>query len=156
VQVKVEVNPVLRGTVYPPERRQPSPEVQAHFGFAEVPVLAVPDLYAGKLVAALDRQHPRDLYDVRLFRQQARLTREVHLAFLVYLISHDRPLHEVLRPRFRDIQDEFERAFRGMTVDEVPLAALEQARVDLLAQLHAGLTPDDRAFLLSVAQGQPR
>jgi predicted nucleotidyltransferase component of viral defense system len=104
VQIKVEVSPVLRGTVYPPERRQPSPEVQARFGFAEVPVLALPDLYAGKLVAALDRQHPRDQYDLRLFLQQARLTREVVLAFLVYLVSHGRPLHEVLRPRFKDIR----------------------------------------------------
>lgn len=58
VQVKVEVSPVLRGTVYPPELRQPGPEVQARFGFAEVPVLALPDLYAGKLALALDRQHP--------------------------------------------------------------------------------------------------
>lgn len=156
VQIKVEVSPVLRGTVYPPERRQPSPEVQARFGFAEVPMLALPDLYAGKLVAALDRQHPRDLYDVRLFLQQERLTREVALAFLVYLVSHGRPLHEVLRPRFKDIRGEYERAFRGMTVDEVPLEALEQARVDLLERLHTGFTGDDRAFLLSVAEGKPR
>jgi predicted nucleotidyltransferase component of viral defense system len=31
----------------------------------ELPVPAVDELYAGKLVAALDRQHPRDLFDVR-------------------------------------------------------------------------------------------
>lgn len=74
VQVKLEVSPVLRGTVYPPELRQTTPAVQARFGFAEVPVLALPDLYAGKLVAALDRQHPRDLYDVRLFLAQGRLS----------------------------------------------------------------------------------
>ena len=156
VQIKVEVSPVLRGTVYPPERRQPSPEVQARFGFAEVPVLALPDLYAGKLVAALDRQHPRDLYDVRLFLEQERLTHEVRLAFLVYLVSHGRPLHEVLRPRFKDIRGEYEQAFRGMTVNEVPLEALEQSRVDLLDRLHAAFTADDRAFLLSVAESRPR
>ena len=120
------------------------------------PVLALPDLYAGKLVAAFDRQHPRDLYDVRLFLQQERLTREVALAFLVYLVSHGRPLHEVLRPRFKDIRGEYEQAFRGMTVNEVPLEALEQSRVDLLDRLHAAFTADDRAFLLSVAESRPR
>lgn len=155
VQVKVEVSPVLRGTVYPPILRQTTPSVQSRFGFAEVPVLALPDLYAGKLVAALDRQHPRDLYDVRLFLAQDRLSREVVLAFLVYLISHGRPMDEVLRPNFKDLSREYNAAFVGMTVEDVSLAALEQARVDLLSALHAHFTPEDRAFLLSVAQGQP-
>ena len=62
----------------------------------------------------------------------------------------------MLRPRFKDIRGEYERAFRGMTVDEVPLEALEQARVDLLERLHTGFTAEDRAFLLSVAEGRPR
>lgn len=155
VQVKVEVSPVLRGTVYPPGLRRTTPAVQGRFGFVEVPVLALPDLYAGKLVAALDRQHPRDLYDVQLFLAQGRLTREVVLAFLVYLISHGRPPHEVLRPHFKELAREYTMAFVGMTVEEVPLAVLEKARVQLVTELHARLTAEDRAFLLSVAQGEP-
>lgn len=154
-QVKVEVSPVLRGTVSAPQVRQTTPAVQARFGFAEASVLALPELYAGKLVAALDRQHPRDLYDVRLLLAQGELSRETLLAFLVYLISHGRPLDEVLRPNFKDLAAEFNRAFVGMTVDEVPLAALEQARIQLVNELHAGLTEQDRAFLLGVAAGEP-
>lgn len=61
--VKIEVTRVLRGSVYPIETRVVHSEVEAKFGFAEVPVLSFNDLYAGKLCAALDRQHPRDLYD---------------------------------------------------------------------------------------------
>jgi predicted nucleotidyltransferase component of viral defense system len=61
VQIKIEITPVLRGCVYEPANRA----VSAAFGFAEMPVVSMPDLYAGKLVAALDRQHPRDLFDVR-------------------------------------------------------------------------------------------
>lgn len=155
VQVKVEVSPVLRGTVYAPVTRQTTPAVQARFGFAEVPVLALPDLYAGKLVAALDRQHPRDLYDVRLFLAQGRLSREVIVAFLVYLISHGRPIHEVLRPNLKPLAREFETAFTGMTVDPVTLEDLESTRRALISALHSALTAEDRAFLLSVAQGQP-
>lgn len=60
-QVKIEVTPVLRGTVYEPELRGVSASVEQDFGFAETQVVSFSDLYAGKLVAALDRQHPRDL-----------------------------------------------------------------------------------------------
>lgn len=68
---KIEVNTVLRGTVLPVERRSLSPSASALF-LAElsVPSLAVDELYGGKLVAALDRQHPRDLFDVFLLFQK--------------------------------------------------------------------------------------
>jgi predicted nucleotidyltransferase component of viral defense system len=64
--VKVEVSPVLRGSVFPTEQRQLSPKAEAEFGFAKVPLLSFEDLYAGKICATLDRQHPRDLYDIHL------------------------------------------------------------------------------------------
>lgn len=64
-QVKIEVNVVFRGTVLPAERRSLSAKTSDLFGVElEVPILAPDELYAGKLVAALDRQHPRDLFDV--------------------------------------------------------------------------------------------
>jgi predicted nucleotidyltransferase component of viral defense system len=65
VQIKIEVTPVLRGCVYKPAIRTVSAPVEDQFGFAEIQVVSFPDLYAGKIVAALDRQHPRDLFDVR-------------------------------------------------------------------------------------------
>ena len=64
--VKVEVTPVLRGSVFPTEQRQLSPKAEAEFGFARVHLLSFEDLYAGKICATLDRQHPRDLYDIHL------------------------------------------------------------------------------------------
>ncbi|HEX2864259.1 MAG TPA: nucleotidyl transferase AbiEii/AbiGii toxin family protein [Deinococcales bacterium] len=155
VLVKVEVNPVLRGSVYPPERRAARPAVQERFGFAEVLTLAEPDVYAGKLVAALDRQHPRDLFDARLFLEQERFTRPVFDAFLVYLVSHPRPMHELLRPHLKPLRGEFEQAFAGMSARAVSLKDLEETRADLLAAVHAGLTDDDRAFLLGLAEGAP-
>jgi predicted nucleotidyltransferase component of viral defense system len=65
VRIKIEVTPVLRGCVYEPKTRSVSAAVEDQFGFAEIQVVSFADLYAGKLVAALDRQHPRDLFDVR-------------------------------------------------------------------------------------------
>jgi predicted nucleotidyltransferase component of viral defense system len=64
-QVKIEVSPVLRGVVRDPTVMQVTEGVEAAFGFAETNVVSFDDLYAGKLVAALDRQHPRDFFDVR-------------------------------------------------------------------------------------------
>ena len=61
VQIKIEVTPVLRGTVFAPELRGVTPAVEDRFGFAEARMVSLPDLYAGKIAAALDRQHPRDL-----------------------------------------------------------------------------------------------
>jgi predicted nucleotidyltransferase component of viral defense system len=56
------------------------------------------DLYAGKLVAALDRQHPRDLFDVRDLLAAEGITEKLRQAFIVYLLSHHRPMSEVLAP----------------------------------------------------------
>ena len=64
VQIKVEVTPVLRGCVYPPAVMPIVEKAEELFGFAQINTLSFEDLYAGKIAAALDRQHPRDFFDV--------------------------------------------------------------------------------------------
>lgn len=155
-QIKIEVTPVLRGTVFPQKTRAVSEKVQTEFGFAEIAVVSFEDLYGGKLVAALDRQHPRDLYDVRLLLANEGLTRDLFRAFLVYLISHDRPMSEIISPRFRDITHEFEHGFAGMTVDAVSREELESTRKDLIERIHNAFSDDDREFLLSIKRGEPK
>jgi predicted nucleotidyltransferase component of viral defense system len=61
-QTKIEVTPVLRGCVFEPAMRSVSEAVEDVFGFAEMRIVSFSDLYGGKLVAALDRQHPRDFF----------------------------------------------------------------------------------------------
>lgn len=90
-------------------------------GFAEIQVVSFADLNAGKLVAALDRQHPRDLFDVRDLLANEGVTDELRKAFVVYIISHNRPVAEVLAPTRQDITQEFERGFVGITEDPVSL-----------------------------------
>ncbi len=92
VQIKIEVTPVLRGCVFDPELRPVSPKVEDQFGFAEARIVSFADLYAGKLVAALDRQHPRDLFDVRDLLANEGIGDDLRRAFLVYLISLICPL----------------------------------------------------------------
>ena len=113
-QIKIEVTPVLRGCVYEPSVRSVSERVEAEFGFAEMPVVSFADLYAGKIVAALDRQHPRDLFDVRDLLVHEGIDDSLRKAFIVYLLSHDRPMAEVLAPARLDISAEYKRGFEGM------------------------------------------
>lgn len=155
VPVKVEVTPVLRGTVYPPEQRSVMPAVEDEFGFAEVLLVSRQDLYGGKICAALDRQHPRDLFDIKLLLENEGISREIFNAFLVYLISHNRPISELLAPHEKDIANVFAHHFDGMTREPVTLDELFEARRQLVAEIQRQFTADDKTFLLSVKRGDP-
>ena len=154
-RIKIEVNPVLRGCVRDPVRRDICAAAESEFGFASVQMLDPVDLYGGKICAALDRQHPRDLYDVMLLLDDGPISRDIIDGFLVYLISHSRPIRELLAPRFKDIRQTYDDQFSGMTREAVSCGRLEQARVDLLTEIRRGLTPDDCDFLISFKRGEP-
>ena len=82
----------MRGSVYLSEVRELMPRAQAEFGYAEMQILSFEDLYAGKFCAALDRQHPRDLFDVRLLLSHEGVSGRLKDAFLVYVLSHNRSM----------------------------------------------------------------
>lgn len=97
--VKIEVSPVLRGTVFEPELRPVSPAVEDRSGFAEMKVVSLADLYAGK---------------------------------------------------------KYDGEFRGMTVDELPLAALLQARERLIEEVRSrARAVSARRFLTSFHRLEP-
>jgi predicted nucleotidyltransferase component of viral defense system len=156
VEIKIEVTPVLRGCVYDPERRFVSPTVEDKFGFAEIQVVSFADLYAGKFVAALDRQHPRDLFDVRDLLANEGVDDELRKAFVVYILSHNRPMAEVLAPTRLDIKQEFERGFEDMTEEPVTLDELLKAREDLVTEIVGKMPQDHRRFLASFKKGEPK
>jgi hypothetical protein len=118
-------------------------------------VVSLEDVYGGKLVAALDRQHPRDLFDVMQLFAHEGITPGIRRAFVVYLASSNRPVHEVLFPPLRDIQHDFEHNFRGMTAEPVPLDTLLAARERLVREIQQGLDQEERGFLLSLVAGTP-
>ncbi len=155
VQIKIEVTPVLRGTVYQPELRPVSPAVEDAFGFAEISVVSFADLYAGKIMAALDRQHPRDLFDVRDLLANEGIGDELRRAFVVYLLSHGRPMFEVLAAVPKDISAEFMRGFEGMTDAPVTIDELVAARQQLVDEIVGKMPVTHRRFLVSFEQGQP-
>ncbi|MGY3532915.1 MULTISPECIES: nucleotidyl transferase AbiEii/AbiGii toxin family protein [Bradyrhizobium] len=155
VQTKIEVTPVLRGCVYEPESRAVSDSVEAEFGFAEMPVVSFADLYAGKIVAALDRQHPRDLFDVKDLLANEGIDDALRKAFVVYLLSHDRPMFEVLSSKQKDISDEFLHGFEGMTEEAVAREELIAARAGLVKEIVGNMPDEHRKFLLSFERGEP-
>jgi predicted nucleotidyltransferase component of viral defense system len=155
VQIKIEITPVLRGTVYDPVVTSVVPTVEDEFGFAEMQVVSFADLYAGKIVAALDRQHPRDLFDVRDLLANEGIGGELRRAFLVYLISHNRPMAEVLAPTRKPLVEEFARGFVGMTQEPVALADLEAAREAITAAMVTDMPNAHRHFLVGFKRGEP-
>ena len=156
IEVKIEVNFVMRGVVHPVRMASLTQNAREMLqADLEIPVVSLEDVYGGKLVAAMDRQHPRDLFDVlQLFAHEG-ITAGIRRAFVVYLASHNRPVHEVLFPSLRDIRFEFEHNFVGMTVAPVRLETLLGARERMVRELQQGLTADERGFLMSLVAAEP-
>lgn len=156
-QIKIEASPVIRGTVLPVENRVlVSRAVEIFEVEVETPVVNLGDLYGGKLVAALDRQHPRDLFDVKLLFENEGLTQDIVNGFLTYLISHNRPFHEVLKPTLLDQRKAFESQFSGMTDVAFDYEDFEKTRIRLVKELNSSLTADHKEFLISFMTGEPK
>jgi hypothetical protein len=156
LQVKVEVNHVFRGTVLPVETRTLNAEAQRIFTTdLSAPVLAPPELYGSKLVAAMDRQHPRDIFDVRGLYETTGLTADVIECFVCYLAGHNRPVHEVLFSNDTDLSVPFENEFVGMTQKPISLAELQKVRAKLKKELPAKLTTKQQQFLIGLVSGEP-
>ena len=155
-QVKIEVNVVFRGTVLPIERKALSAKTSDLFGVEfDAPILARDELYAGKLVAALDRQHPRDLFDVWQLYESGGLSDGMVECFVIYLAGHNRPPHEVLFGNDKDIAAEFERAFVGMTEVDCALETLLAARARMREELPQRLSANHRRFLSGLVRAEP-
>ncbi|WP_431259262.1 nucleotidyl transferase AbiEii/AbiGii toxin family protein [Roseateles chitinivorans] len=153
-RVKVEANAVFRGTLLP-IRILPLTATAAEVFDRDlaVPALAVEELYGSKLVAAMDRQHPRDLFDVIGMWRQLGWNVRVIDCFVGYLVGHNRPVHEVLFAAPRSLQLSYGNEFRGMTRTSVSQSELESVQRQLLAELPQQLTNAHREFLASLVRG---
>jgi hypothetical protein len=122
----------------------------------ECRVLSENEIYGWKICAALDRQHPRDLFDIMMLLKFGNFSDAMRKAFIVFLISHDRPMAELLNPNFVDIRPVFETEFQGMTLEEVTCEELEQTRETLVSMIVNGLTLQEKRFIVSVKEGIPQ
>jgi predicted nucleotidyltransferase component of viral defense system len=155
-QIKIEVNTIMRGHLFEPERYALSPAVQDMFEqFAEITVVSKAELFGGKICAALDRQHPRDLFDVHYLLQNEGLTEEIKYGFISALLSHNRPVHELLSPNLLDQKEVFERQFVGMANAPFSYQDFEHTREQLMMDILEILTDDDKKLLVSFVEGEP-
>lgn len=156
VQIKIEPNLVLRGSIFPTRSRDTTEKVEEAFKMAaSINTVSDADLYGGKICAALDRQHPRDLFDVKVLLENEGLTDEIRKGFVVYLAGHDETMSELLDPKKKDIRQSFEEEFEGMPFEKVEFKALLGTRDQLIASLTKDLTENERIFLLSIKEGAP-
>jgi len=154
-RIKIEPNIVHRGAIFEIETHELCSRAEQEYEVsATANTIAMPELYGSKITAALDRQHPRDLFDVTLLLAHEGLTDEIRKAFVVYLASHNRPMSELLDPNFIDIEEVYETQFRGMARDPIDLGDLLKTREILVKKLRDELTDNERSFLISIKSGE--
>ena len=156
VLIKIEVNMVGRGLLGEPNKAPLCEAAQEQFdAFCAMPLVPLAQLYGGKVCAALDRQHPRDLFDVKLLLENEGFTDEIKQGFILGLVSSNRPTYEMLDPHLLDQRTAFENQFEGMTTIGFSYHDYEATRLQLIETAKASLSDDDKAFLLSLNRLEP-
>lgn len=160
IKVIVEVNHVFRGSVFGTEIRKLCRRAQDHFfTFCEMQTLSIADLYGGKICAALARHKPRDLFDVMILFQNEGITEQIRQAFIIYLASSNRPMHELLTttPNLQNLEYEFGIELEGMAIGDNPISILDlkNAMHRLINDILNTMTNNERKFLMSIKLGQP-
>ena len=153
-QVKVEVNQTKRGIVggelmHLPLCEKAQDEFQVYCIADIVPISL---LYGGKVAAALSRQHPRDLFDVKYMTIPLKDCRE---GLIFCLLGSDRPIHESFAPTLIDQHEALANQFVGMTDTPFSYEEFEETRTKLISDVKNIITDADRHFLVSFEYGAP-
>lgn len=153
-QVKVEVNQTKRGLVGGDAIPTPlSEKAQEEFGlYCEANIVSLSQLYGGKIAAALSRQHPRDLFDVKYMDIPLADCRE---GLIFCLLGSDRPIYESFAPRLIDQREAMDNQFDGMTDIPFTYEEFEETRAKLISDVNNLMTEADKQFLISFERGNP-
>ncbi|UKJ07153.1 nucleotidyl transferase AbiEii/AbiGii toxin family protein [Solitalea lacus] len=147
--IKLEVNLVGRGVIAEPATMMLCESAQRDYEvFCEIQVVPLSQLYGGKICAALDRQHPRDLFDVKHLLENEGFNEEIKKGFLYCLLGSERPINEILNPNLQDQKLALENQFDGMTLESFDYEEYEQVRTKLIDLIRNSLTEEDKEFLL--------
>ncbi len=156
-EIRIEPNLIFRGAVYPCEKSTLTQKAKGLFQMSvDAKILSFEDLYSGKLCAALDRQHPRDFFDLMILMKNEGITDKIRKAFVVYLAGHNRPMNELLRPRWQDFRSIYENDFMGMPFEPVSYDELIKSRNQMHSALISTLTADEKSFLISIKERSPK
>ncbi len=155
-QIKIEVNTITRGNVFPTQLMQVVEPVQDEFDkFAAIKVVSMAELYGGKICAAIDRQHPRDIFDVKLLLDNEGLSDPIWEGFKIGLISHYKPIGELLNPVLKNQESDFDNQFAGMSTVSFLYQDYEDTKASLIKIIDERISDDEKKFLLSFESGEP-
>ena len=156
VKIKLEINPVIRGTVFEVKTLTSQSRADEIFNKEIIfNVLSKEDVYGGKIVAALDRQHPRDLFDMKVFLEDQKINESILLGFIIALISHKRPPIEVLNPILKDQSLVFKNEFLTMEYNSFSYQNFEATRNYLIKSIGKKVKANYFDFLISFFSGTP-
>lgn len=153
-QVKIEVNQTKRGIIGGEPLMLPlCPKAQEIFEMeVEARIVPLTLLYGGKIAAALSRQHPRDLFDIKHMTLPIEQARQ---GLIFCLLGTDRPIHESFAPHRIDQREAMEKQFAGMSDIPFTYEDFEETRTKLIADVKTILTDNDKRFLVSFEKGKP-
>ena len=153
-QVKVEVNQTKRGIVGGELQHLPlCAKAQNEFGmYCEAAIVPMTQLYGGKVAAALSRQHPRDLFDIKYMTIPMMAIRE---GLIFSLLGSDRPIHESLSPKLIDQRITMANQFEGMSDVPFSYTEFEETRERLIQNVRELLTEEDKQFLIGFERAEP-
>lgn len=155
-QIKLEVNQGIRGLIDDPVKIILCNKAQEQFDvFCTIQGVSFGQLYGGKICAALDRQHPRDLFDVKYLLNNEGFTEEIKKGFLFSLFSSKRPILELLFPNYIDQHLVLKNQFEGMAIESFSYEEFEKTRDALFNVIHKKLSREDRNFILNFENATP-
>jgi predicted nucleotidyltransferase component of viral defense system len=155
-EIIIEVNYVARGCVYPTRELQVCKKVSDVYGFAEMQVVSNAELYGGKICAALDRQHPRDLFDIMMLFENEGITNEIKNGFIIFMLSDNGAAYELLNPNIHNRQTLLNTEFDGMTNIAFTYKDHEKSLQKLIKALHKSFTKADKEFIISFFALKPK
>lgn len=148
-QIKLEVSQINRGLLDGVVELKLCNKAQEEFdAFCVIQVVSMGQLYGGKICAALDRQHPRDLFDVKYLLKNEGFTEDIKKGFILLLLSSSRPLNEMFEPNLIDQKEAMANQFEGMSSETFTYDDFENVRKELIETVRQNLTAKDKRFLL--------
>ncbi|MFV9552261.1 nucleotidyl transferase AbiEii/AbiGii toxin family protein [Algibacter sp. PT7-4] len=155
-QIKLEVSQINRGILDGLVELPLCDKAQEEFNaYCAISVVSIGQLYGGKICAALDRQHPRDLFDIKNLLKNEGFTNDIKKGFMLLLLSSKRPLNEMLQPNLIDQREVMDNQFDGMSSESFTYEDFERTRAKLIDTIHQNLTVKDKRFLLDFSNLTP-
>lgn len=156
-RIKIEPNLIIRGNVLATKNVYLSKEAQKIFELnVEAKCIDEKEIIASKIVAALDRQHPRDLFDIINLVDKNEVPADTINLFIIYALQSSRPLNEIVNPNLKELSQVYKNHFEGMTFEKASLEKLKEVRRRLIEILKKSIANNYNDFFISFYELNPK